>query len=478
MASGEPVPAPIPPPARGQSHVWLRGLAMAAITLVIAAGVVLVGADFVRRQGLPTPTGTAGPSPTTAGSPSGSPGASPVETPAPSPTAAPTSVPVAQRWNVERIDVQALPFGISAAAVSGARLVAIGRSNCEPESAPTECWVNVFTSDDNARSWVAAPRSDALAIGILVPPSGPEPGMLDIAGGPEGFLAIGYDRAFRPAFWTSTDGRQWSVATGGGSFDRSRVRTVAATGTGWVVGGEVFGDDEPRAAIWTSPDGAAWTRVPDGPAFDIGGYLDTGEEPGTGGIFDILGQGSTTIAVGRSCNATGQGCEPAVWRSTGGPWSRVPIDGPPFVGVLRSVAPFGAAIIATGMQECAPAPCSDEDLVGVVLRSGDGATWTQREIAVTAGTFGIGALAATSGYLVGVVEGPQGPPGELVLAGSVDGDTWEVLPNVPPLGLSGIRAVGFTATPDGSILVVGWGDVPGDQLSFTSFMLLVTRVPA
>ena len=451
---------------------------MLALAVALAIGAVIAGAWLIGRQASPTPGGTSGPSATTAGTPQPSPGASAIVTPGPSPSAAAASVPPAGRWNVERIDVDALPFGISAVAASGSRLVAIGWSTCLPESTPTECWANVFTSDDNGRSWVAVPRSDALAIGILAPPSGPVPGLLDIAGGPDGFLAIGYDDELRAAFWSSTDGRQWTVSPGGASFDRSRVRTVAATATGWVVGGEVFLDDAPRAAIWTSPDGAAWTRAPDGPAFDIGGYLDTGEEPGTGGILDVLAEDSTTIAVGRSCNATGQGCEPAIWRSTSGPWSRVPIDRPPFVGVLRAVAPFDGDVIATGMQECAPAPCSEEDLVGVVLRSGDGASWTQREVPVTAGTFGIGALAATSGYLVGVVEGPEGPPGELVLAGSVDGDTWEVLPAVPPLGLSGIRAVGFTATPDGSILVVGWGDVPGTQLSFTSFMLLVTRVPA
>src|SRR6185503_13436962 len=99
-----------------------------------------------------------------------------------------------------------------------------------------------------------------------------------------GFVAIGYDAQFGAATWRSADGQAWSRSAPDATWDLARVRAVAATSTGWVVGGEVFLGSGPRAAIWTSPDGAAWTRAPDGPVFDIGGYLETGEEPGSGGI--------------------------------------------------------------------------------------------------------------------------------------------------------------------------------------------------
>ena len=213
---------------------------------------------------------------------------------------------MAAGWQVESIDLGDLPFGIAAVAASGQRLVAVGWRTCVPEDEPTDCWANAYTSDDGGRSWVTAPRSEALVVSFGGIGSGPESGMLDVAAGHGAFVAIGYDEQFRTAIWKSVDGSEWTKSPADATY-QARVRSVAATATGWVIGGEVFLDSGPRAAIWTSPDGVTWTRVPDGPAFDIGGYLDTGEEPGAGGIADVIAQGSMTIAVGSACDGNGPG---------------------------------------------------------------------------------------------------------------------------------------------------------------------------
>lgn len=474
LRAGWSVPAlTLNSPSTGLTSASLRLIAMAALALALAIGIVAVGTEVIRRQNLVTPTVTTEPSPTAAASATAP--SLPAPTTGPSPTAA-------GQWLIESLDAADLPFGIAAVAASGSRLVAVGWRTCIPVSEPTECWANVFTSDDGGTSWAAAPRSDALRVGFGGIGSGPEPGMLDVAGRPGGFLAIGYDELFRAAAWRSIDGRAWTKSASDPMWDQARVRAVTATSTGWVIGGEVFLDSGPRAAIWSSPDGATWTRAPDGPTFDIGGYLQTGEEPGSGGIADVTSQGSITFAVGSTCDANGLGCMTSAWVSSGGAWSRS--NKPGGIGKVRTVAPFGQDLIAAGYRCTISDACPGEGRTAVVMTSADRASWTEFEIPGTTGTLGIRALGASAGYLVGVVEGVEGvdgvdahQTGELILVGSVDGDTWEVLGDVPQPGVSDMRDVGITTTPDGAILIVGWGQVPTPD-GFTSFVVRVTRTPS
>jgi len=459
--------------ARRSSGASLRLVAVAALSLAIAAGVIAIGAELIHRQQLLVPTVTSGPSPSVGPS-----------------AAAPSSGPVAGRWRVENVDVGDLPFGIAAVARSGSRLVAVGSRTCVPVSAPTDCWANVFTSDDGGRSWAAAPRSDALVVAFGGIGSGPQPGMLDVAAGHGAFMAIGYDDQFRAATWKSIDGMVWTKSPADATSDQARVRSVVATAAGWVVGGEVFLDSGPRAAIWMSPDGVTWTRAADGPAFDIGGYMDTGEEPGAGGIADVIARGSMTIAVGRTCDDRGFACVPAAWTSDGGPWTRSSPGGGTSNGMLRAVAPFGQDLIAAGLR-CGSGfdsssffGCAAGERLAVALRSPDGVGWTESGIPVTSGTLGIRALGATDDYLVGVVEGVEGAEGvdsrpspELILVASIDGKTWERVGGVPDLGLTDIREVGVAATADGSIVIVGWGQEPSSDAGFKSFVVLVRRTP-
>jgi hypothetical protein len=264
-------------------------------------------------------------------------------------------------------------------------------------------------------------------------------------------------------------------------WNQARVRAVTATSTGWVIGGEVFLDSGPRAAIWSSTDAVTWTREPDGPTYEVGGYLQTGEEPGSGGIADVTALGSIAFGAGSTCDPVGRGCVTSAWASTGGSWSRSNKPGG-FTGKVRAVAPFGQELIAAGVRCGIPDACPADGRTAVVMTSADRDTWTELEIPGTTGTLGIRALAASPRYLVGVVEGVEGvdgvdahQTGELILVGSVDGVSWAVLEGVPQLGLSDMRAVGLTATADGAIVIVGWGAVSTPEPGFTSFVVRVTR---
>ena len=184
-----------------------------------------------------------------------------------------------------------------------------------------------MSSSDGA-TWEAIPTTDATEVGGPVT-DGPVMGMNDIAGGVDGFVAIGYRGidgvGVRAAVWHATDGTEWDRIDDVPAFENARPRTVLRTADGWVIGGAVFEPDGPRAALWYSTDGRAWERSSDGPGMDIGGYFDTLSEPLAGGIRDLAVRGDTVVAVGSSCDAQGTDCVPAVWTSIDGrSWDREP----------------------------------------------------------------------------------------------------------------------------------------------------------
>ncbi len=73
---------------------------------------------------------------------------------------------------------------------------------------------------------------------------------------------------------------------------------MAGVGSWWVAAGLTM-EDVP--AVWTSQDGLQWARVPDdGSIFGSGG-----------GIVDLVGHGSSLVAVGMVIDDTGE--RPAAW---------------------------------------------------------------------------------------------------------------------------------------------------------------------
>jgi hypothetical protein len=249
----------------------------------------------------------------------------------------------------------------------------------------------------NGSSWEGVPPPAALEVGSYAPTSGPFPGMFGVAAHPNAIVAIGYavDGAptidqggvFRPAIWLSPDGRAWERVPQDATFDGARLADVAAADDGFVIVGAVYDrlapqGAPPRGAIWTSIDGRAWQRIPDSPVFDIGGYQDTGEDPGSGGPRRVNSSASGLLAAGAVCNDKGLDCRPAFWSSPdGSTWERVVVE-QPNVNASDVVMTRGGYVAVGGSSN--PSGCG----VGLprcratVLTSTDGRIWQRHEVEV------------------------------------------------------------------------------------------------
>ncbi|MGI8703887.1 MAG: hypothetical protein ACR2JZ_05190 [Candidatus Limnocylindrales bacterium] len=299
-------------------------------------------------------------------------------------------------------DQQAAPQAVTA---GGPGFVSVGRAcDLDPDN-PGEllqCRGAVALSSDGVR-WRDAPLQAALDVGNVIASSGPQGGMIGVAAGPSGLVGIGYSAdgagtadeqgGVRAAVWSSADGRTWQRVPDDDVFDGARFKDVAATEEGFVIAGAVYGPSvygapalrqQPRGAIWTSNNGRDWERVPDGPIFDVGGYLDTGEEPGSGGPRSIAVNRDGIIAAGVVCGDAGQHCMAAFWSGPdGATWKRA-VLGEPNTG-LSDVAATSSGLVGIGSvrtnQGCGVGPTC----TGAVFTSDDGRTWRQTGINVPAG---------------------------------------------------------------------------------------------
>ena len=333
--------------------------------------------------------------------------------PAPSPSldVAPTASPrtadvLGAAWTAASFPTSAdAPVGtIEAVTASGPGFVAVGHG-CRTAAGVglVGCEALVWTSPDG-RSWSRVPSSDALDIGTYLPLSGPSIGMYDVAAGPPGIVAIGYAgrlattglSEFDSAVWFSRDGATWErLASPLGTAGHAALRpaAIAWSGDRFVIVGEDraslsgAGADlqtaRAAAAVWTSPDGRAWSRVQDGAVFDVGGFLDTMEDPSSGGMRDITTGPGGLVAVGDVCDAAAPGeaahCSPAVWTSAdGASWSRANVPAG-VEGWLGSIAATRTGYVAAGSEICAAgAGTGASACPTLVMTSADGRTWLRR----------------------------------------------------------------------------------------------------
>ena len=385
------------------------------------------------------------PGPDSTSGPDSTPGATP---PAASPQTG--SGPVGTAWVRATIPAVAdRPVGqVEAVTAGGPGFVAVGRG-CTGD--PQRCEGVVWTSTDG-RSWVRAPASDALNTGASFPMSGPEIGMFDVAAGGPGIVAIGY--AARPdmqaTIWFSPDGSSWQRIPLGGTAT-TRVHAVTWDGQNFVLVGEVrpamasaadIATAKARAAVWTSPDGRTWTRVPDASALDAGGFIDTMEDPSSGGMADVIGGPGGLVAVGSVCRSNPSGCWPAAWTSSDGlTWARV-AGVPAASGRLESVAASRAGYVAVGAQACSAAQVASGGCPALILTSPDGATWTQQAFEQTGGLRTV--------TRIGDRLFATAPDGPVTLWTSTDGSTWTPgsASGGPPLDTSGnVAAWHLASTP-------------------------------
>jgi hypothetical protein len=329
---------------------------------------------------------------------------------------------------------------VEAVTAGGPGFVAVGRG-CVGE---TRCEGIVWLSTDGS-SWTRTSASSETEIGSVFVTSGPELGMFDVAAGTPGIVATGYAALpdLRATTWFSANGTSWERhALGDGA---ARVHAVAWDGQRFVMVGEDRSDlatatlaaAEARAAVWTSPDGRTWTRVPHTAALDVGGFIDTMEDPASGGMRDVAVGPEGLVAVGSVCTATPVGCRPAVWTSPDGiSWSRV-TDVPSTAGVLKAIA-SEVGIVAVGAETCGSSPAAiPGDCTAMVMTSVSGREWVQQ-------AFGqAGDLRTVT--RVGNRWFATSPDGPQNLWASADGSTWAA-----PL------VAGGPATANGSGGISGW----------------------
>jgi hypothetical protein len=316
-----------------------------------------------------------------------------VPTPSPAPSAAPVTG-LGDRWVEARAPAKPAgrPTGqIESVTAWGHGFVAVGRG-CH-FGRREFCEAIVWTSG-NGRVWTRAPRQRALDPGFSIPTSGPEMGMFDVAAGGPGMVAIGYTSRpdLQATAWFSRDGVTWHRRRLGAA-NSARVNAVAWTGERFVIVGEDRSDlrswrdlatATARAAVWTSTDGLTWTRVRHTRALDAGGFVDTLEDPITGGMRDVVAGGDGLVAVGSRCRSEPATCRPAAWTSPDGrTWRRVrdlPDGGG---GVLKAVSLGGSAgtarYVAVGARSCGSTPTIEVSTCSaLVLTSRDGRTWSRR----------------------------------------------------------------------------------------------------
>ena len=296
------------PAQSGRSQRYVL-LAAAALALVAILGVIAVGAYLRRAAESDLPTSV-------------------IPTP---PVAVITSRPgtptatIGETWDADGIEDSATGRSITAVAIAGTTLVGVGRGECLPNfSDPTACYGAAWT-DVGGAGWTAAPNQPGLEMGLTVPTSGPERSIYDVANGPAGFVAVGYDYnpprsacavapcTTGPAVWRSADGQTWErvhLDLGPGIVDRfsNPIVAITADDRGYVMVGyaqTLAGDGQfgpAHAAAWTSPDGIDWTRATDSDDMDVGLCVDTGEEPSCGGMLDVAAMPTGFVAVGHAMN--------------------------------------------------------------------------------------------------------------------------------------------------------------------------------
>lgn len=385
-------------PRRAMSPAMV--LVAAALLLLLAMAVAAVGAEIVRRLDEsrlaidPAPSGLA--------------------TPGPSATAAD-----AAGWTLAAVgSATGIPFEVAAIDVSAGRWIAVGARTCVATGEWTfDCTVPIASSADGI-TWSVVGQVP-IATAYVPPTTGPEVGLVGVAVGPEGFVAVGYRRegGAQPVMvipdgvaWWSADGTAWQpVALGDGARPSAVVRVADA----WLIGGVVYGTGGPQGAIWRSVDGRSWTRSNAPAVTDVGGYVDTMEDPSAGGIRAFARNGSTVLAGGQVCADAGLPCVAAAWISTDGiAWQRVG----PLAAVERigGLAALGSGFVATASRCPMSGQCAT-----VVLHSADGRTWTTvpGDLPETASLVSTGATAV----LITIVDW------NVVVRASSDGATWSLL---------------------------------------------------
>jgi hypothetical protein len=449
-------------PVRPQRNVLL---AAAALLLLAILGAVVVGA-YLRRSAEDLQTSLVPSDPPVVQA----------SDPAPSP---PVVVDTWETLEFEAGSAASLVPGrfITASTFDGTDLVGVGRGGCPDAVDPPACYVSAWTAAPGG-PWVGASDQPGLAVGPGSPVGQHVTGIVDIAAGPAGLVAVGFDVnplpsscavapcTSGPGVWRSVDGQNWERAhidLGPGIVDRFSfpVAAIAAGPRGYVMVGYTQtlapngSDGQAHAVAWTSPDGIAWTRAADSAEMDVGPCLEGPATPECGGMRAVVTTPDGYIAVGRARTGRSPGdIRPAAWTSPDGlTWARAD-GGLDFNGWLAGVTVAGPRLVAVGGM--CEQDCFTSTVVGMAATSRDGSSWTAVPVP-DAADFSAVAYPGGPIFAVGLHTrvGSEGPT-DLQLWRSNDGVVWEPVTGLPtPSDVSVYQSVDITASPS-RVVIAGW----------------------
>jgi hypothetical protein len=187
--------------------------------------------------------------------------------------------------------------------------------------------------------------------------------IVDLAGGPDGYVAVGSNNG-RMAAWTSSDGLGWSaIDPGDAGMERGELVSVARDRDGWIAVGRADGRPTHDGVAWRSPDLTSWRPIPDSPVlanpgdevepFDLvpfaSGYLLTGNlgDPAERRRCEAIGFGGLRLAAMRDVNC-GWGIERQWFSADGETWILLPQAVQRAGDAIPPVRPPGRGLLAFG----------------------------------------------------------------------------------------------------------------------------------
>ena len=399
------------------------------------------------------------------------------------------SAPAISGWSATILPQSGESGALAVAVAAGpVGFVAVGERVCEAARRDVyRCWGQVWTSPDGVDWDAADAHASGLELGYLRPAtSGPEIGLQGIAYGPDGFMAFGRAQPTAngrqmSALWRSDDGTTWQrIPTKGGFPASTRLRTIIGADDGYLLGGVVYREQAPRAAIWSSPDGQAWTRARGKETFAIGGYIDTLEDPGSGGVnaFALYpgvsgGHGSLSdgvVAAGQRCVPSDDrepwvwagACWGDLWRSADGlTWQQAKMPRPQGAITL---------VIAAGGRMVLGAPICHDDCASALMLTADGSDWQVAYGSPVGGE--LKAMTAANSHFQALLAvpdaGTSGHGQTLAMWSSGDGLNWALEESQPTLPVDAIWIHHVDMAVAGDRLVVtvsGEGAPDGDVVS-------------
>ncbi len=249
-------------------------------------------------------------------------------------------------------------------------------------------------------------------------------------------IATGTGDGPEAAWYSDNGGESWKSARISAGPDQASWHLGAVAerdgqliSLGWAPNSPIGADADRRAVIWTSDDdGAIWRPLAGGTAPSVSGNVVAGG-PG----YVMVGN-PVDAASGRYTN------HPEIWTSTDGAnWTQVETEA--FANSYMSGLASRGRIVAVGVVGDDPADARTP----TAWWSDDGLTW--HSIALS----GAASVSAVTTDASGFVAAGTAVDGSLAVWDSVDGETWNLVPN----GLGGWGSVASLAAGPLGIVVSG-----------------------